>query len=127
MLGTDGAIDPLLRSLRPRSFASRPPACRRGHRRIRHAHHEQRFAAVPDLLNFLDDDALASDTRGWVYGALRLITGEPLANNPKLAAMVVPSRLHKNPAPPKASSSPNLGVRRSCRRFSSVTPPISRK
>jgi len=45
--------------------------------------HEQRFAAVPDLLNFLDDDALDSDTRGWVYGALRLITGEPLGNNPQ--------------------------------------------
>jgi hypothetical protein len=43
--------------------------------------HEQRFAVVPDLLNFLDDDALDSDTRGWVYGALRLITGEALGNN----------------------------------------------
>jgi hypothetical protein len=42
---------------------------------------EQRLAAIPDLLNFLDDDSLDSDTRGWVYGALRMITGEPLGNN----------------------------------------------
>jgi len=42
---------------------------------------EQRLAAVPDLLNFLDDDSLDSDTRSWIYGALRLITGEPLGND----------------------------------------------
>jgi hypothetical protein len=81
MLGTDGAIDPLLDR-----FAHDPSSRVRQRAAVGIAEsgmltHEQRFAAVPDLLNFLDDDALDSDTRGWVYGALRLITGEPLGNN----------------------------------------------
>ena len=81
MLGTDGAIDPLLDR-----FAHDPSPRVRQRAAVGIAEsgmltHEQRFAAVPDLLNFLDDDALDSDTRGWVYGALRLITGEALGNN----------------------------------------------
>jgi len=36
---------------------------------------------VLSMKELLDDDSLDSDTRGWVYGALRLITGEPLGNN----------------------------------------------
>jgi HEAT repeat protein len=81
MLGSDAAIDPLLdrfahdASPRVRQRA----AC--GLAESGMLTREQRFAAVPDLLNFLDDDSLDSDTRGWVYGALRLITGEPLGNN----------------------------------------------
>lgn len=43
--------------------------------------HEQRLAAVPDLLNLLDDDSIDRSTRGWVYGALHLITGATLANS----------------------------------------------
>lgn len=83
MLGTDGAIDPLLDR-----FAHDPSSRVRQRAAVGIAEsgmltHEQRFAAVPDLLNFLDDDALDSDTRGWVYGALRLITGETLGNNPQ--------------------------------------------
>lgn len=83
MLGTDGAIDPLLDR-----FAHDPSSRVRQRAAVGIAEsgmltHEQRFAAVPDLLNFLDDDALDSDTRGWVYGALRLITGEALGNNPQ--------------------------------------------
>jgi HEAT repeats len=81
MLGTDGAVDPLLDR-----FAHDPSPRVRQRAAVGIAEsgmltHEQRFAAVPDLLNLLDDDALDSDTRGWVYGALRLITGEPLGNN----------------------------------------------
>jgi HEAT repeats len=81
MLGTDGAIDPMLDR-----FAHDPSPRVRQRAAVGIADsgmltHEQRFAAVPDLLNFLDDDALDSDTRGWVYGALRLITGEALGNN----------------------------------------------
>ena len=83
MLGSDGAIDPLLDR-----FAHDPSSRVRQRAAVGIAEsgmltHEQRFAAVPDLLNFLDDDALDSDTRGWVYGALRLITGEALGNNPQ--------------------------------------------
>ncbi len=81
MLGSDAAIDPLLdrfahdASPRVRQRA----AC--GLAESGMLTREQRLAAVPDLLNLLDDDSLESDTRGWVYGALRLITGEPLGNN----------------------------------------------
>ncbi|MFI5058041.1 MAG: HEAT repeat domain-containing protein [Candidatus Acidiferrales bacterium] len=42
---------------------------------------EQRLATVPELLNFLDDDSLDSATRGWVYAALRVITGAALGND----------------------------------------------
>ena len=81
MLGSDGAVDPLLDR-----FAHDPSPRVRQRAAVGIAEsgmltHEQRFAAVPDLLNFLDDDAIASDTRRWVYGALRLITGESLGNN----------------------------------------------
>ena len=81
MLGTDGAVDPLLDR-----FAHDPSPRVRQRAAVGIAEsgmltHEQRFAAIPDLLNFLDDDALDSDTRGWVYGALRLITGEALGNS----------------------------------------------
>lgn len=82
MLGTDSVVDPLLDR-----FAHDSSARVRQRAAVAIAEsgmlsHEQRFAAIPDLLNLLDDDSLDSDTRGWVYGALRLITGEPLGNNP---------------------------------------------
>jgi hypothetical protein len=32
-------------------------------------------------LNFFDDDAMNPATRGWVYGALRTITGVQLGND----------------------------------------------
>lgn len=81
MLGTDGVVDPLLDR-----FAHDPSPRVRQRAAVGIAESgmltkEQRFSAVPDLLNFLDDDALDADTRGWVYGALRLITGEALGNN----------------------------------------------
>jgi HEAT repeat protein len=81
MLGSDASIDPLLdrfaHDVSPR--VRQRAAC--GLAESGMLTREQRFAAVPDLLNLLDDDSLDSDTRGWVYGALRLITGEALGNN----------------------------------------------
>ena len=41
----------------------------------------QRMKAVPGLLDFLDDRALDSTTRTWVYQALREITDVTLAND----------------------------------------------
>jgi hypothetical protein len=81
MLGTDAAVDPLLdRFAHDRSPRVRQRAgCSLAQSGM--LTREQRLAAIPDLLNFLDDDSLDSDTRGWVYGALRMITGEPLGNN----------------------------------------------
>lgn len=43
---------------------------------------EQRKKAVPHLLNYLDDPKLDAATRGWVYQALRDITGKNLPNEP---------------------------------------------
>ena len=82
MLGTDAAVDPLLDRFAhdPSPRVRQRAACSLAQSGM--LTHEQRIAAVPDLLNFLDDDSLDSETRGWVYGALRLITGEPLGNNP---------------------------------------------
>lgn len=81
MLAIDGTIDPLLdRFAHDRSAGVRQRAAyalaqagmlTRG----------QRLSAIPALLNFLDDDSLDSSTRGWVYQALRGITGAELGNN----------------------------------------------
>lgn len=81
VLGTDASIDPLL----DRFAHDRSPRVReRAASNVAQAgmlSREQRLAAVPQLLNFFDDDALDSATRGWVYGALRLITGVQLGND----------------------------------------------
>lgn len=81
MLGSDASIDPLLdrfahdRSTRVRQRA----ACNLADSGM--LTREQRLAAVPELLNFFDDDAMDPATRGWVYGALRTITGVQLGND----------------------------------------------
>ena len=81
MLGTDDTIDPLLdrfahdTSLRVRERAVSSLA------KSGMLTRDQRLAAVPDLLNFLDDDSLDSTTRGWVYAALRVITGAAIGND----------------------------------------------
>jgi hypothetical protein len=81
VLGTDAAVDPLLDR-----FAHDPSARVRKRAGCNLAKagmltREQRLSAVPNLLNFFDDDALDSGTRGWVYGALRMITGAELGND----------------------------------------------
>jgi hypothetical protein len=81
VLGTDGAIDPLLDR-----FAHDPSAKVRKRAGCNLAKSgmltkQQRLAAVPELLNAFDDDAIDATTRGWVYGALRLITGAELGND----------------------------------------------
>jgi hypothetical protein len=81
MLGSDASVDPLLdrfahdRSSRVRQRA----ACNLADSGM--LTREQRLAAVPQLLNFFDDDAMDPATRGWVYGALRSITGVQLGND----------------------------------------------
>ena len=81
ILGTEGAIDPLLDRFAHDSSPNVRQRAAVGLAQAGMFTHEQRLATVPDLLNLLDDDGLDSDTRGWVYGALRLITGEPLGND----------------------------------------------
>ena len=82
VLGSDGVVDPLLDRFAhdPSSRVRQRAACNLAESGM--LTKEQRLAAVPQLLNFFDDDALDSQTRSWVYGALRLITGAPLGNDP---------------------------------------------
>ena len=80
-LGSDAVVDPLLER-----FAHDPSARVRQRAACNLAESgmltkEQRLAAVPDLLNFFENDGLDSTTRGWVFGALRLITGQALGND----------------------------------------------
>lgn len=81
MLGNDATIDPLLdvlahdRSPRVRERA----ASSLGQSGM--LTREERLAAVPHLLNFADDDSLATTTRELVYGTLRVITGAELGND----------------------------------------------
>ncbi len=81
ILATDAAIDPLLdrfaHDTSPR--VRKRAACNLAASGL--LTKEQRLAAVPQLLNFFDDDALDSTTRSWVYGALRLITGAEIGND----------------------------------------------
>jgi HEAT repeat protein len=81
MLGADDAIDPLLDRFAhdPSPRVRERAACSLAKSGM--LTKDQRLAAVPDLLNFLDDDSLDSATRGWVYAALRVITGAPLGND----------------------------------------------
>jgi HEAT repeats len=81
ILGNDEVVDPLLDR-----FAHDPSARVRMRAGCDLAKagmltKEQRLGAVPDLLNLFDDDGVDSTTRGWVYGALRLITGAELGND----------------------------------------------
>jgi hypothetical protein len=81
VLGTDASIDPLLDRFAhdPSSRVRQRAACNLAQTGM--LTKEQRLTAVPQLLNFFEDDALDSATRGWVYGALRLITGAQLGND----------------------------------------------
>ena len=81
ILGTDATIDPLLDRFAHDSSARvrQRAACNLAQSGM--LTRGQRLAAVPQLLNFFDDDALDSTTRGWVYGTLRLITGVQLGND----------------------------------------------
>jgi hypothetical protein len=81
ILGTNSVIDPLLDRFAHDSSARirKRAACNLAASGM--LTKEQRLAAVPQLLNFFDDDALDSTTRSWVYGALRLITGAEIGND----------------------------------------------
>jgi HEAT repeat protein len=43
--------------------------------------HEQRLAAVPQLLTYADDPALDAQTRAWAFQALGDITGQRLPHD----------------------------------------------
>ncbi len=81
MLGNDATIDPLLDIL---AHDGSPRVRERAASSLGQSGmltREERLAAVPHLLNFADDDSLATTTRELVYGTLRVITGAPLGND----------------------------------------------
>ncbi|HXJ06123.1 MAG TPA: HEAT repeat domain-containing protein [Candidatus Acidoferrum sp.] len=81
MLGNDATIDPLLNLLThdPSPRVRERAASSLGQSGL--LTREERLAAVPQLLNFADDDSLNTTTRELVYGTLRVITGAPLGND----------------------------------------------
>jgi len=81
LLGTDETVDPLLERFAHDSSARVRKRAGCNLAKTGMLTKEQRLAAVPNLLNMFDDDALDATTRSWVYGALRLITGAQLGND----------------------------------------------
>jgi HEAT repeat protein len=83
MLGTDESIDPLLSIL---AHDSSPKIRERAACNLARSGMltgEQRLTAVPQLLNFLDDDSLDAATQDLVYAALRSITGASFGKDPE--------------------------------------------
>jgi len=81
MLGNDATIGPLLDLLAhdPSPKVRERAASSLGQSGL--LTREERFAAVPHLLNLADDDSLSKTTRRLVYGTLRVITGVALGND----------------------------------------------
>ena len=80
-LATDAAIAPLLDSFHddPSPTIRERAACGLAQSGMFSA--SQRMAAVPALLDFAQDGAVQGDTRGWVFQALRDITGQNLPHD----------------------------------------------
>jgi len=81
-LGTDEIIEPLLDVFRddPSPKIRERAACSLAQSGM--LNEAQRWRAVPRLLDFTTDGALDSQTRGWVFQALRDITGQNLPRDP---------------------------------------------
>lgn len=81
-LGTDETIEPLLRIFHddPSPMIRERAACSLAQSGM--LGREQRFRAVPQLIDFAGDFSLDDQTRGWVFQALRDITGQSLPRDP---------------------------------------------
>jgi len=77
-LGTDGTTDPLLEVFHddPSPMIRERAACSLAQSGM--LNREQRYGLLPRLIEFAGDGALDEQTRGWVFQALRDITGESL-------------------------------------------------
>lgn len=77
-LGTDETIEPLLSIFYndPSGMIRERAACSLAQSGM--LNRRQRLTAVPRLLEYADDGALDAETRGWVFQALRDITGQSL-------------------------------------------------
>src|SRR5579864_403246 len=82
MLGTSETLPPLLEAFRndPSPLVRERGGCSLAQSGM--LTREQRLRAVPELLKMSDDDALDAATRGWVFQALRDITGVSLGADP---------------------------------------------
>jgi HEAT repeat protein len=82
MLGASEAIEPLIEVFRrdPSPEIRERAACNLVDSGMMTK--EQRMKAIPYLLEMSDDPSLDAQTRGWVYQALREISGESLATDP---------------------------------------------
>jgi HEAT repeat protein len=81
-LATDETIDPLLRIFHddPSPMIRERAACSLAQSGM--LSRQQRLTAVPTLIEFAGDMALDEQTRGWVFQALRDITGQSLPRDP---------------------------------------------
>jgi hypothetical protein len=81
-LGTDDVIEPLLRAFHddPSPMIRERAACSLAQSGM--LSRRQRMTAVPSLLDFAGDMSLDEQTRGWVFQALRDITGQSLPRDP---------------------------------------------
>jgi hypothetical protein len=81
-LATDETIDPLLQIFHddPSAMIRERAACSLAQSGM--LTRDQRMKAVPRLLDFAGDFALDEQTRGWVFQALRDITGKSLPHDP---------------------------------------------
>jgi HEAT repeat protein len=79
LLGTDETVAPLLEAFRsdPSPLVRERGGC--GLAQSGMLTREQRLRAVPDLLKMTDDAGLDDSTHGWVFQALRDITGASIA------------------------------------------------
>jgi len=79
LLGTDETVAPLLEAFRtdPSPLVRERGGC--GLAQSGMLTREQRLRAVPDLLKMTDDKTLDDSTHGWVFQALRDITGASIA------------------------------------------------
>jgi HEAT repeat protein len=82
LLGTDETVAPLLEAFRsdPSPLVRERGGC--GLAQSGMLTREQRMRAVPQLLKMTDDMSLDDVTRGWVFQALRDITGATIAAQP---------------------------------------------
>lgn len=81
-LGTNEVIAPLLQIFHddPSPTIRERAAC--GLAQSGMLSEEQRRRAIPQLLDFTEDASMDAQTHGWVYQALRDITGKSLPNDP---------------------------------------------
>ena len=81
-LATDEVVDPLLQIFHddPSAMIRERAACSLAQSGM--LTREQRMKAVPRLLDFSNDFSLDEQTRGWVFQALRDITGQNLPRDP---------------------------------------------